>query len=231
MKTVFLKKLKQLKLNKAFSFLFLLAVFVNTAAAQPPAFWNDIAAFKKQDSAAFPGTGKILFVGSSSFTKWTDVQSYFPSHHIINRGFGGSTLPDVIRYENDIIFPYQPKQIVIYCGENDVAADTATTGAMVFERFKKLFTDIRAKLPGVPVMFVSLKPSPSRWQMRARSMEANRLIKKYLKKKKHTRFINVWNVMLNEKGEPREELFIKDRLHMNADGYKIWQALMEPYLL
>ena len=62
-------------------------------------------------------------------------------------------------------------------------------------------------------------------------MEANRRIKKYLKKKKHTRFIDVWNVMLNEKGEPREELFIKDRLHMNADGYKIWQALMEPYLL
>lgn len=226
-----MKNLKQLKLNKVFAYLLLLFIAAAPVQAQQPAFWNDIAAFKKQDSVAFPGTGKILFVGSSSFTKWTDVQAYFPNHPIINRGFGGSTLPDVIRYENEVIFPYQPKQVVIYCGENDVAADTNTTGTVVFERFKKLFTDIRTKMPGVPVMFVSLKPSPSRWHMRARTMEANRLIKKYLKKKKHTRFIDVWDVMLNEKGEPREELFINDRLHMNADGYKIWQGLMEPYLL
>lgn len=217
------------RLNKLLLAMLLLACFAANLQAQP--FAAEISAFKKLDSARFPGTGKILFIGSSSFTKWTDVQDYFPAHAIINRGFGGSTLLDVIRYEKEVIFPYDPKQVVIYCGENDVAGDTAVTGTAVLERFKQLFTDIRKRFPKVPVIFVSLKPSPSRWHMRARTMEANRLIKKYLKKKKHTRFINVWDVMLNEKGEPREELFIKDRLHMNAEGYKIWQGLMEPYLL
>src|ERR1700761_1934486 len=91
---------------------------------QSPPFWNEIAEFKHQDSVQRPPSGAILFVGSSSFRKWTNLQSYFPGYTIINRGFGGSTLPDVIRYANDIIFPYHPKEIVIYCGENDFAADS-----------------------------------------------------------------------------------------------------------
>jgi len=90
------------------------------AIAQP--FIEDIRAFKKQDSVSTPPKHSILFVGSSSFTKWKDVADYFPGYSIINRGFGGSTLVDVIRYADDVIFPYDAKQIVIYCGENDLAS-------------------------------------------------------------------------------------------------------------
>src|SRR4029079_19167114 len=93
--------------------LFLVFVKVLIAQENPP-FWDDIQAFKKQDSIKPPQKHAILFVGSSSFTKWTDVQTYFPGYTIINRGFGGSTLTDVMRYANDIIFPYDPKEIVIY---------------------------------------------------------------------------------------------------------------------
>ena len=144
-----------------FAILFLGTAIISNA--QP--FANDIAAFKKQDAVAMPPKNAILFVGSSSFTKWKDVQEYFPKHVILNRGFGGSTLPDVIRYEKDIIFPYQPRQIVIYCGENDVASSDTVTAAMVLQRFKQLFTDIRQQYPKTPVAFISLKPCPSRWQM------------------------------------------------------------------
>ena len=196
-----------------------------------PPYWNDIQAFKKLDSTNFPGTEKILFVGSSSFTKWKDVQDYFPGYPIINRGFGGSTLVDVMRYENDVIFTYQPKQIVIYCGENDIANDSTVTGKIVFERFKQLFTAIRTKLPGVPVIYISMKPSPSRWHMRDRVMDGNKRIKRFLKKKRHTVFVSVWHDMLGADGEPIKELFIEDRLHMNAKGYAIWQKLIEPHLL
>lgn len=214
-------------------FLLLLLAFSVQLTAQEtrPPYWNDIQAFKKQDSTAFPGTGKILFVGSSSFTKWKDVQEYFPNHPIVNRGFGGSTLLDVTRYESDVIFPYQPKQVVIYCGENDIANDSSVTGKIVFERFKHLFTDIRSKLPRVPVVYISMKPSPSRWHMRSRVTEGNNRIKKFLKKKRNTVFVSVWKDMLGADGEPAKELFVEDRLHMNANGYAIWQRLLEPYLL
>lgn len=211
-----------------------LVILFNTAFAQTdkPAYWDDIQAFKKKDSASFPGTGKILFVGSSSFTKWTDVQEYFPSFPIINRGFGGSTLLDVIRYEKEIIFPYNPKQIVIYCGENDIANDSTVTGKMVFKRFKKLYRNIHRYIGYVPLLYISMKPSPSRWHLREKMMEGNRLIQNFLERQsRHVQFISVWDAMLGPDGKPKDEIFIEDKLHMNSKGYLIWQRLIEPYLL
>jgi lysophospholipase L1-like esterase len=238
MKMVFQRDLQYCRLNKNVSMkkylkkiilFFLLASVARDIQAQP--FADEIAAFKKKDSISFPPKHAILFIGSSSFRKWTDVQDYFPNYTIINRGFGGSTLPDVIRYEKEIIFPYQPKQIVIYCGENDVATSDTLTGLIVFERFKKLFADIRIKFPGIPIVFISLKPSPSRWGMRDRMMKANQLIKDYLKYEKNAVFVNVWDSMLGNNGEPMKEIFLEDNLHMNAKGYAIWKKFIEPHLL
>src|ERR1700755_3522507 len=123
--------------------LLLLLVASLTNAQENPPFWDDIQAFKHQDSIQMPPQHAILFVGSSSFTKWTDVQEYFPGYTIINRGFGGSSLPDVIRYAGDVIYPYEPKQVVIYCGENDLAGSSSVTGDTVVQRFKTLYGMIR----------------------------------------------------------------------------------------
>lgn len=209
----------------------LLSSTVLLAQEQKPAFWNDVQAFKKKDSVSFPPKNAILFIGSSSFTRWTDVQQYFPSHTIINRGFGGSTLVDVTRYADDIIFPYQPKQIVIYCGENDIASSDTVTASIALNRFKTLFQQVRSRLPDIPLLFVSFKPSPSRWQMKDRMTKANKMIRKFLKKNKNTVFVDVWEPMLGTDKKPRPELFVGDNLHMTAQGYVIWQKLMEPYLL
>lgn len=211
------------------AWLLLFTVLAVNGVAQP--FANEIAAFKKQDSISFPPKNAILFVGSSSFRKWQNVAVYFPGYTIINRGFGGSTLPDVIRYEKDIIFPYHPEQIVIYCGENDIASSDTVTAKNVLQRFKKLFTDIRSAIPAVPVVFVSLKPSPSRWQMKDRMIAANELIRKFLKKQKKAKFISVWKSMLSPDGKPWNALFLADNLHMNEKGYAIWKKLIEPHLI
>lgn len=206
-----------------------------TAATRP--FWNDIQNFKKQDSLSFPPKNAILLIGSSSFTKWTDVQEYFPGYTIINRGFGGSTLLDQIRYVNDIVFPYQPKQIIIYCGENDLASSDTVTAQMVFDRFKILYQMIRERTKA-PVAFISLKPSPSRRHLFPKMHEANRLILEFINLQKsaldsqpiNIEFIDVHQKMLNEAGEPMPEIFLEDSLHMNAKGYAIWKKEIEPYL-
>lgn len=199
------------------------------AKAQP--FAKEIAAFKKQDSLSFPGRGKILFVGSSSFTFWKDVQEYFPEYPIINRGFGGSSLTDLIRYAPDVIFPYEPKQIVIYCGENDFAGDTSLYPSQVAQRFFDLFNLIRSRYKKVPIAYISMKPSPSRQHLMARFNVANVMIKNFLKKKRRTAYIDVYKAMLKENGLPKDEIFLADKLHMNAEGYKIWKKIIEPYLL
>jgi len=192
--------------------------------------WGEIKAFKKQDSLQPPPKNAILFVGSSSFRLWHDVQAAFPGHTIINRGFGGSTLPDVIQYADDIIFPYQPKEIVIYCGENDISSSDSITSKTVFGRFEKLFTLIRKKMPKVPVVYVAMKPSPSRAKFHQKLMQANLLIKNYLARQKKAAYVDVYKLMLDN-GKPDETLYGSDRLHMNAKGYAIWQKAIQPYLI
>lgn len=224
-------KKKQLVKRGKQVLLALLFLTTGCVSAQQPPFGKDIQAFKKADSAQQPAKNAILFVGSSSFTKWKDMQQWFPGYLIINRGFGGSSLPDVIRYADDIIFPYQPKQVIVYCGDNDLAASDTVTAATVAGRFQHLYQLIRGRLPDVEVDYVSIKPSPSRRHLMAKMAEANELIHAFLRTQHKTAFIDVFHPMLDEKGEPKAELFVEDRLHMNAAGYKIWQAAIQPYLI
>jgi lysophospholipase L1-like esterase len=200
-------------------------------AQDTPPFWDEIQAFKKEDSLHPPLKNAILFVGSSSFNMWKSVQNDFPGYRIINRGFGGSSLPDVIHYQNDIIFPYNPKQVVIYCGENDLAASDTVSAELVAARFKQLFGSIRQKLPNVSIVFVSIKPSPSRQHLMPKMRATNTLIKQFLQQNRSVVFIDVYNKMLNGDGTPRQELFLEDSLHMNTKGYGIWQKSIKPHLL
>lgn len=152
-------------------------------------------------------------------------------HSVINRGLGGSALPDVIRYADEIIFHYQPAQVVIYCGENDLAASDTVTAQIVFERFQTLFNMIRKKLPETAVAFVSIKPSPSRAHLLPKVIAANNLIKDFLKGQTKAVYIDVFSAMIDQQGNPKPELFVDDKLHMNQKGYAIWVEIIEPYLI
>jgi lysophospholipase L1-like esterase len=197
-----------------------------TLAAQP--FIDEILAFKKQDSISFPTKGETLFVGSSSFRLWKDMQQYFPKHAIINRGFGGSSLEDVIRYADQIIFPYAPKQIVIYGGENDIAG--GITPEKVSERFTNLVTIIRNKLPDSRLIYVAAKPSPSREKFQPAMIAANNRIKDQISRLNNAVFVDIYSLMLTADGKMRPELFGQDMLHMNSKGYEIWAQAIEAVL-
>ena len=196
-------------------------------SSQPP-FWNEIAEFKRRDSLRHPPANAILFVGSSSFRKWTSVQADFPGYPIINRGFGGSTFDDVIRYAGDIIYPYRPKQVVIYCGDNDLFADPR--GKKVYKKFVRLYDLIRKHLGDVDIVYVSIKPSPSRERLMPEMERANDLIRNFIAERSHASFVDVYHLMLNAQGHPMDDLFVGDKLHMNEKGYKLWQQALLPYL-
>ena len=217
------------KLICLFSICICVSFSIHVFSQQRAPFYDDIQSFKKQDSINPPPRHAILFVGSSSFTKWKDVQDYFPGYTIINRGFGGSSLPDVIRYADDIIIPYHPKQVVVYCGDNDFASNDTITTEIVVARFKKLFWIIRKKLPDAAIAFISVKPSPSRAKLMPKEIVANKTIKEFLATQKNTAFIDVYYPML-ENGKPMPSIFLSDSLHMNARGYAIWKKAILPVL-
>jgi lysophospholipase L1-like esterase len=204
---------------------------LSTGWAQP--FIEEIRAFKHQDSISFPPSGAILFVGSSTIRFWKDIREDFPGYTIIQRGFGGSHIPDVIRYANDIIFPYHPKQVVIYCGDNDLAEgdSLSTTPDLVFAHFKDLYQMIRKKLPSANILYISIKPSPIRAQLKEKVEKTNSMIKDYLATCENVRFLDIYPQMINLQGRPDPELFEDDRLHMNRRGYFIWKKAITPYLI
>lgn len=209
----------------------LVLICASIQAQEKIPYWNEVQQLKKKDSSSFPPAGQILFIGSSSFTKWTDVQAYFPKHKILNRAFGGSTLLDLIQFRYDVIYPYAPRQIVMYCGENDFASSDTVTVPVVMQRFKTLYALMRAKYPSVPFVYVSMKPSPSRAHLMSKYKEANELIAAFLKTEKKTAFADVYSKMLQADGSPMNDIFVNDNLHMNAKGYAIWKPVLEKYLI
>lgn len=203
--------------------------FTVSVVAQVP-FAADVARFKEQDRANPPALGQVLLIGSSSFTMWQDVQSRFPKTPILNRAFGGSTLPDLIRFVDDVVTPYKPRKIVIYCGENDFAGDPRLPAYRVSERFERLHGLIRDRFPKVPIAYVSMKPSPSRWHMSYKFIAANGWIREFCARQPNTSYIDVWPTMLDEYGFPKREIFLEDMLHMNRSGYDLWVPVLAPHL-
>ncbi len=214
----------------ALFFLSSIASAQNTKTPNP--FQPEIDAFAKADKINMPDEGKILFAGSSSFRLWKDVNDYFPGKSILNRGFGGATLLDLIQYSKETIIQYKPKQIFIYCGENDIADNDTVKPKDVLDRFKKLYSILRTQLPATtPIVFLSLKPSIARWSMHERMAASNDLIKNFISTQKNIQFLDVYSKMLDTDGTPFKDIFIEDKLHMNANGYKIWQKLIAPLLI
>ena len=211
--------------------LFISLSLVGSLQAQQQKYAGEFREFNKQDSIAFPQKGAILLIGSSSFRKWTDVQSYFPGYTIINRSFGGSVLPEVSAYADQNIAKYHPKQVIIYCGENDLASSDTVTPMVVFNRFKQLFKIIRSRAGEVNVTFVSIKPSPIRKKIQLKVEEANKLIEAFLKTRSGTAFIDVYHPMLVKDRDINGSIFTSDSLHMNPKGYAIWKKAIDPYLL
>ena len=197
--------------------------------AQP--FKQEIVQFQKSDSIVMPPKGQIVFAGSSSFTRWKDVAMYFPGYPIINRGFGGASLVDLIYYVDEAIIKYQPSQVFIYCGENDMADVDTVSPATVLNRFKTLHRILLKKLPrSTKIIFVSLKPSVARWHLESKFIEANKLIESYIATQKNIQYLDVHTAMLDENKEVFKDIFISDKLHMNPKGYLIWQKQFIPYL-
>jgi lysophospholipase L1-like esterase len=192
------------------------------APADKQPFAAEIAAFEARDAAARPARGGVLFLGSSSIRMWTDLARDFPGHNVVNRGFGGSTIPDSVRYFDRIVVPHAPKTIVFYAGDNDLEA--GHTPEEVLSDFEALVTKVHFRLPGTRVLFVAIKPSPSRWRLIDGIRAANALVHNYVATDRRLGYVDIFSAMLGPDGKPRPELYREDGLHMTRAGYDIWRA-------
>lgn len=192
--------------------------------------WADaIAAFARADQDA-PRSGGVVFVGSSSFRLWEDLEQRFKTHAALNRGFGGSTLADCLRHLDRLVLPHKPRVVVVYAGDNDLAM--GRTPQEVFDDFLALTRRVHERLPRTEIVFVSIKPSPARADLLDRIRDTNTRVRNHIAKHpRHLRYVDVFSPMLDGNGRPRPELFGQDALHLNAEGYALWTSLISPVLL
>lgn len=201
----------------------------NTLATHNPSRWEkDIAAYEAMDATNPPPAHPIVFVGSSSIRMWRTLGEDFPGRPVINRGFGGSQLADAWFYADRIITKYQPQQVIIYAGGNDLNA--GKDPELVYGDFVALTKKIRKDAPKARIGFIASAPNMARWKQIENVRKLNTLVKAYCEQN-HMDFIDVHWAMLGPDGMPKNGIYLPDRLHMNAEGYKIWQAIVSPYLL
>ena len=187
-----------------------------------------IQAFEQQDAEQTPPKNGIVFVGSSSIRKW-DLKKSFPDLNAINRGFGGSEMSDSVEFADRIVLKHEPRVVVVYAGDNDIAHDK--TPQRVRDDFRQLVELIHAKLPKTKIVFIAVKPSIKRWALIDQVRETNRLITGLTALDERLQFVDVDKPMIGSNGLPRKELFVADGLHLSDEGYAIWTSLVMPHLI
>ncbi len=214
-------------------FFFLVAVIVSAvpqAYADLPsqkAIWEpEIRAFEARDKIHPPPQNAVLFIGSSSFRKWSAIAQDFLGIQIINRGFGGSEIDDSTAFADRILFPYHPRIVVLYAGDNDLAAGKSPDA--VVAEYTNFVGVVHARLPQTRIIFVSIKPSLARWNLKDEIIETNRRIAAI--HGDHLDFVDVYSHMLDPDGKPRKDFLLSDGLHPSEPCYRLWAALIRPYL-
>jgi lysophospholipase L1-like esterase len=186
-----------------------------------------IAAFEQADEKSPPPKHAVLFAGSSSIVLW-NVKHAFPDSATINRGFGGSQLADSTHFADRIIVPAEPRTVVLYAGDNDLARGRSPE--QLRDDFRSFVATVRQARPETKIVFIGIKPSPSRWKLFEQQKEANRLIEADCQADPRLLFIDTVPAMLGDDDRPRPGLFRPDNLHMNERGYAIWNSLLKPVL-
>jgi len=147
----------------------------------------------------------------------------------VNRGFGGAQFPDLLRYRDDVVLHYPvPSCIVLYCGDNDLAS--GRKAEQVSADFAELHRAIRATFPKAPLVYVTIKPSPSRWNLWPEQKRANDLIAVQCAQDPLARVADIAAPLLATGSPPAAGLFLEDKLHFSDAGYRICNDVLRPIL-
>lgn len=211
----------------------LLAAALTASAAEPPApaesrFEKQVRLYEETDRATPSPKGAILFAGDSQFFRWKTLHEDLPGYTIINRGIDSFQITDLIQFADRLILPHQPRLIVLHVGGNDV--HNKKSPERVLADFQALVAKIRTALPTVPIIFSSITPGPGRWDEAVQRQATNRLVRDYVATQPGLKFIDLWDAMLTPDGQPREDLWVEDRVHPNHAGYLIRVELTRPLL-
>ncbi len=223
--TMCARRARNSHLHAAASVLLLLGVFtdVRVAAAN---YASEIQSFEASDAVSFPAPSGNLFVGSSTFRLWPALATDMAPAPVIQRGFGGAQMDDVLYYLDRIITPYRARRLLLLAGGDDLAA--GRTPQQIVNDFASIEQRVRAT-SSTQIYLLSIKASPARQDLLPRMRETNTLFINYASTHGVT-YVDVFTPMFKADGTLNTSLYGSDQLHLNAAGYQLWTSIIRPYL-
>ena len=193
-------------------------------------YQGDINRYQKENKRLKDLSCDVLFLGSSSINLWNTIYEDFAPLKLIRRSYGGATLRDMIYNYNTIAKGYTPKSILLYV-ENDLGSHKEGVNAVkCFDLFRIFIDKLKKDYPNTPLIVVSLKPSQHKADQLKDQLLVNALLEENATAQGYT-YVDITKVMYDEAGNLRTDIFKEDNLHMNAEGYKLWTAILKPLLL
>lgn len=191
--------------------------------------WDEkLERYREQDRQNPPKDGVILFVGSSTIENWKTVSEAFPGKYILNRGVSGTKTIDMVNYSEHLVSPYNPKQVFLYPGDNDIGYKWEPEE--ILGQVKKLFGIVRAEKPDAEIVLISIKPCPRRMKDLDKIVRTNALVKEFAESQPDTEYADVFDAMLDKDGGLHPEYYREDGLHLTAEGYEVWRKVLENYI-
>ncbi|WP_026951185.1 GDSL-type esterase/lipase family protein [Algoriphagus mannitolivorans] len=214
--------------NRLFLSILLFGAFCIQTFAQGIPFENEVRQLSARYDSLGWTQGATVFTGSSTIRMWNNLQETFPTENLINTGFGGSKASDLERHLFPLVIKFEPSRVFIYEGDNDLWADVPVSE--ILQSLDNIVTRIHLVNPNVKVYLIGAKPSPSRWTKKDNYMIFNQMLKEYCQTKEEVEFVDTWQALTDAAGNPRPELYIQDMLHLNAEGYKVWEGIFKSIL-
>jgi lysophospholipase L1-like esterase len=198
--------------------------------ADPARFEDNIREFEAEDAKQSPPRQAVLCVGSSTMRMWhAKIREDLAPLTVVARGFGGSTMNDLLYFSDRIVIAYQPRAILIYEGDNDVAQGVGPQE--ILGKFQAFVAKVHERLPETRIYFMAIKPSHKRWSKWPTMTKANRLVAAECARDKRLHYVDIARVLLDDDGNVRREFFEDDDLHLNRTGYERLRDVVRPILL
>lgn len=190
----------------------------------------EIQKLEKLDKAEADPDDAVLFIGSSSIRRWTTISEDMKPWPAIRRGYGGARFSDLAVFIDRLVNPHQFDALVIFVGNDISGSKEDKEPEEVLELYKYIVSRVRIEHADQPIFCIGVTPTSSRWDVWPKVEKMNGLIREYSEGDKSLYFIDTAASYLGKDGKPKDELFVKDLLHLNAEGYKVWAEIIKTSL-
>ncbi|MCB1704575.1 MAG: hypothetical protein KDI17_06920 [Halioglobus sp.] len=205
---------------------------VQKSRSEDPLVWEqDIQALESSTRGSNDDGRGVVFIGSSSIRFWDSLAEDMAPIEVIQHGFGGAKLNDIVHYAGRLVNAYQPRAVVVFAGSNDIQPDASKQPAQLLASYQAFVAGVRADQPGVPIYYIGITPSPARWSVWPVAQAANALIEAWSRSQPNLHFIDTSTGLLGSDGEPDPDNYRVDGLHLSGQGYAVWREVIRKRLL